>query len=1111
MVDLDGSVTQLVTLLNADTSLTTSCGTGSCFATLRSLKGAGAGAIEFNSSAKATTLMQFTGDSVYAPGQTLIAAGTPDFQTAVTVAGAIGWQVALTRGATFQVDTLIAWGTSQALIVGETIPTRVLGEYQLVGGHPGAIVVDGATGVLDVTGAVSVGSGSGPALVTRGNGRVRMSQATDTLAVLGDADFGGVTVAGEMTNGVLVIGGSFVMSNEADDAFIAGGAHVTRFTGANATATFFAVGGNRFANLEINSASGFTFAGDAAVGGDVVLGPTTSVVGGGLITIGGDLIDAVGTRWQATQTVFQAVDPVIPPQFTGSVAFLNGVVLDTATSIGGILEIRGGLLDLNGRRVDVAGQFEASDAGALRMVNAADTLVVGGAATFRGASSAGQLSAGHLELRGDFSQLGNAESFSAGGTHVTLFSGTATQGAQFANPGANAGFSHFANLAIGQPAGATSVNLATDAFAIGQLRAGTGTQRRFTSSTGLTLTTHGADIIGVAFDNVRWQLRGGAPVATISGVSFSNMVPSVVQFDAERGADTAFVNSMTFNTVPSNGAYVRVADVDGATGGAFVLAMSATTPALHGGAVQVSAPAVLVGWYQFPPLQGIVWTGAVSSSWNNPGNWNLSRQPIATDSVSINGSVVAGAGNPYVVDLDVGATVAKLVVGASAALTFNHSFGQTLTVSSFSSMPAGTTLNITNGSVLNGAGDINFGGFLNWNGGTLAGAGTMNVQAGSTANIATSGAVTLNGRQVRVGGAASLGGAGFAAVGTPTIEVEATGTLGFTATTSYFSGNGLVNLVNNGTLRKAASAGLVRVDWPISNTGTLEVTSGVLDLRNTLTHSSGTISILANATLVNGGSTVASAAVAIADFGTLTLQSGGPFANAGNHIFGPTSSISGLGALRINSADTVRIQGALNIDSLTVQNGDTWFESASDTMFVTNGAYLGGGFVRGTGILAIRGAFSTSTGNMNGTGTIAVRPTGTFTLQSPLRGWTVDVAGTLVWGDYNLSFEVEPVSGIFASVRIRTAGVFDIQHATTYRELFATGFNPLPNNELTLDVGAIVRKSSGSAISNLRPRVFHSGVFNVLSGTINVQGLCSVTGGTKTGTGSLTGNCGNFP
>ena len=36
-------------------------------------------------------------------------------------------------------------------------------------------------------------------------------------------------------------------------------------------------------------------------------------------------------------------------------------------------------------------------------------------------------------------------------------------------------------------------------------------------------------------------------------------------------------------------------------------------------------------------------------------------------------------------------------------------------------------------------------------------------------------------------------------------------------------------------------------------------------------------------------------------------------------------------------------------------------------------------------------------------------------------------------------------------------------------------------------------------------------VCDVLSGTINVQGICSVTGGSKTGAGSLTGNCGNFP
>ncbi len=496
-----------------------------------------------------------------------------------------------------------------------------------------------------------------------------------------------------------------------------------------------------------------------------------------------------------------------------------------------------------------------------------------------------------------------------------------------------------------------------------------------------------------------------------------------------------------------------------------------------------------------PAAQVLSWTGAVSTNWGTAGNWNLNRLPLSTDSVVINGAAT--------VNIASADTVRWLTVAETGSPTLTIAAGATLTVDSLAVFGGTSTVTMTGGT-LTGGGSIIVSGIMNWSGGTMAGIGSTLISTVGT--LAVTGAPTLNTRSLFIGGTATLGGTAFNAVNTPDVGVLAGGTLSFTSTTSYFSGNGLIALVNAGTLRKAGSAGLVRVDWPITNTGTIEVVDDSLDLRNTLTHAGGTVSILANAALVNGGNTVASAPFTIAAGGVMTLQSGGISADAGNHIFGPTSSVSGLGRLRINSADTTRIQGALNIDSLTVQNGDTWFESA-DTMFVTRGGYLGGGFVRGTGVLAIRGAFTTSTGNMNGTGTIAVMPTGTLTLQSPLRGWRIDVVGTLVWGDYDLSFEVEPVSGIFANVNIRAGGVFDIQHAAINRELFATGFNPLPNNELTLAVGAVVRKSSGSAISNLRPRVFHSGVFDVLTGTINVQGICSVTGGTKTGPGSLTGNC----
>lgn len=183
-------------------------------------------------------------------------------------------------------------------------------------------------------------------------------------------------------------------------------------------------------------------------------------------------------------------------------------------------------------------------------------------------------------------------------------------------------------------------------------------------------------------------------------------------------------------------------------------------------------------------------------------------------------------------------------------------------------------------------------------------------------------------------------------------------------------------------------------------------------------------------------------------------------------------------------------------------------------MFVTRGAYLGGGFFRGNGVLGIRGAFVLNAGNIVGTGTMSVLGGGALTLRG-MNGWGVDVAAgaRTIWGDYDMTFGQDTLNGIpYASLLVRTGGLLDVQHVTTTpRELFALGqLNP-PHVPFTFEAGSTLRKSSGTGVSNFRPRFFMSGSFDVLSGSVNIQGQCTASGVTKTGSGSVTGNCGSFP
>jgi hypothetical protein len=86
-----------------------------------------------------------------------------------------------------------------------------------------------------------------------------------------------------------------------------------------------------------------------------------------------------------------------------------------------------------------------------------------------------------------------------------------------------------------------------------------------------------------------------------------------------------------------------------------------------------------------------------------------------------------------------------------------------------------------------------------------------------------------------------------------------------------------------------------------------------------------------------------------------------------------------------------------------------------------------------------------------------------------------------------------------------------VLHGTaTPRELFGPGAATYPNVVFTIDAGATVRKSTGTGVSNFRPRLEMAGTFDVLSGSISIQGTCAMSGN-KTGPGAVTGSCGSFP
>jgi hypothetical protein len=806
------------------------------------------------------------------------------------------------------------------------------------------------------------------------------------------------------------------------------------------------------------------------------------------------------------------VAPTTTSTLRGNIGCTIDVVGGVPTRVGDSLQVNQvrvsgtGVLDINGGFLLVLDSLVTESGGRLEMTDVEDTVVVQFDANFRGGSTNGLLTAGVLSVGRSLVQTaGDPAAYSADPGHTTRFANSGTRQAGLANPGTSTGTSHYGRLELTHEG--STFDLVGDVVAMGGITTLPGASAFIGSETPKLFQVEGVDAANLAFDGVRMRIGAGAPLTRLDGLTIGGLPSDQILLEIIRPDGALVMNGPEFIATPTvGGAYVRVDDTNEVDGQQLTITMVNPLPTSHGGAIVLDGGALL-GWPEFPPAPPIVWTNAsLDDNWGNIANWDLNRLPVATDSVVIN---LVG---PHTINVNTSATVGWLVAGTSGDLTFNHNLGTTLQVDSVMYFPAGANLVVTNGSTITGEGTMLLGGAFTWSGGTLSGNGGTLIMPGGTASIASGSDVTLDTRILSIGGTATFGDKEVIPVNSPAVHTQVGGLLVFSAPASWFPNATAPNIVNAGTMRISPAGTTVRLDWAVSNTGTLEIVNGTLDLRSELNHISGTVDIQGSATLLHFGETAAAGAFTIAETGTMTLQQGGVSANAGRHIFAPGSSVTGGGTVRVNSADSTHFQGLLDIDSLTVVNGDTFFESA-DTMFVTNGAYLGGGFFRGTGVLGIRGAFVVNLGNVIGTGTMHVKPGASLELNDT-RGWVVDVEGTAFWRDYDMTFGQDTLNGIpYASMVVRNGGVLEIQHGTeTPRELFARSATTGNFSVFTVETGGTVRKSTGTGNTNLRPvfNVQAGATFDVQTGSISVQGLCTWAG-TKTGAGALTGLCGNFP
>src|SRR4029453_9384476 len=220
----------------------------------------------------------------------------------------------------------------------------------------------------------------------------------------------------------------------------ASGTHLTRFTGTTAQTIFFQTpqthsASSHFQDVEFANSAGATFTTNAFINAEPTLSAASGNVttsGGFTITVADDIIDAVGGRWQVTNTTCTGTNVRLPATLVTNLTFAGGAVLSNGFAVTGNVTVTGGL-NLNGSTVSVSGTFTTSTSGTLTMQNPADALLVVGGANFAAnGNTNGLLTAGILELRGNFIQngsfgFGSASNYAPSGTHLTRFTGSTAQ------------------------------------------------------------------------------------------------------------------------------------------------------------------------------------------------------------------------------------------------------------------------------------------------------------------------------------------------------------------------------------------------------------------------------------------------------------------------------------------------------------------------------------------------------------------------------------------------------------------------------------------------------------------------------------------------------------
>ncbi|MCC7001171.1 MAG: Ig-like domain-containing protein [Gemmatimonadaceae bacterium] len=402
-------------------------------------------------------------DTVVIPSGTLF---SPRLFTSAVIGALV-----VENGATLDLDTLglAVNGSIEVDVTGSIIaqPTGVLamtGSGDLRGALPNVQLTGPtvtATGAITVSGLLSVGNGlfalnSQNAIVsgdfaTTGSGRFQMAPGS-ILQVAGDVILAGGSTTGLLTGGELQLGGDFTQGGGSPSAFNPGANFIVQLNGiaaqsvtllnsdaaptltcaASCFGTFVSSKSPGSGATQFNSSA--KFLGGLTVNGDALNAPgyTLMVVGTPSLNATTVAVGAVGWRSGFTRSANFSADSLIAwgggtlIESENIRTVVRGAYTAAATHAADLVVDAGGVLTINGT-ANVTGSFTSRGNGYVLMQQEADSLNIGGSATFDDDPPSGILTAGVMVIGGDFAQVGVDRGFLSEGTHrVRLVGNTVT-------------------------------------------------------------------------------------------------------------------------------------------------------------------------------------------------------------------------------------------------------------------------------------------------------------------------------------------------------------------------------------------------------------------------------------------------------------------------------------------------------------------------------------------------------------------------------------------------------------------------------------------------------------------------------------------------------------